>query len=375
MVMRVAADKATLIWARKRMRLPIERAAELLNCDPGLLSKIELGEVFPNATLFRRMSDVYVLPEATLLGVTQPMVRELPKDFRSFEGATVELSYETLLAIRSVELRQETLAFIADMDSALVAPNLPIYTLRDNPSKLGEDFRMQLGFPLIDQLRITVEQAFIRWRRLVEDMGVSVYVEPFGQDDSRGVSMYFNAFPAIIIDQREKNVGARNFTLFHEFCHLLIRQAGISNFSAKNSVEAFCNKFAASFLMPRKAIEAAFPYGALQNAEPSIAELNIAANKLCVTLSQLSLRIEDLGLVKQGYFNKTIKVIAPAIKKKKPAKVPYKYTYLSRYGNNLPETILSTLDRGTISAIEAGRILELSPANFANVRKVIKDRS
>ena len=141
------------------------------------------------------MSDVYVLPEATLLGVVQPETRDLPKDFRSFQGAAVALSYETIVAIRKVEARQEAIAFIAQMDHDLIAPNLPIHSLRENPSKLGDGFRQQLGFPLIDQLRMTAEQAFIRWRGLVEDLGISVYVEPFGQDQSRGVSMYFNAFP------------------------------------------------------------------------------------------------------------------------------------------------------------------------------------
>jgi transcriptional regulator with XRE-family HTH domain len=64
MVTRVAADKGVLKWARERNKLSIESAATLLKCNVSLLEKIEKGDLSPNATLFRRMSDVYVLPES-----------------------------------------------------------------------------------------------------------------------------------------------------------------------------------------------------------------------------------------------------------------------------------------------------------------------
>ena len=92
MVTRVAADKGVLKWARERNKLSIESAAALLKCNVSLLEKIEKGDLSPNATLFRRMSDVYVLPEATLLGLATPLERPLPRDFRSFDGAPIALS-------------------------------------------------------------------------------------------------------------------------------------------------------------------------------------------------------------------------------------------------------------------------------------------
>jgi transcriptional regulator with XRE-family HTH domain len=238
MVTRVAADHGVLKWAREHNKLSVESAAALLKCKPEQLIKIEDGDVQPHATLFRRMSDVYFVPEATLLGLVHPIERPLPRDFRSFDGAAVALSYETIRAIRNVEARQEALAFLAEIDDAIISPNLPIHSLKENPETLGAGFRQQLGFPIIDQLRLTAEQAFTKWRILVEDLGVSVYIEPLGEDDARGVSIFFNDFPAILVDQNEQLYGARSFTLVHEFCHILLRQAGISNFNSRNSVEA-----------------------------------------------------------------------------------------------------------------------------------------
>jgi Zn-dependent peptidase ImmA (M78 family) len=246
------------------------------------------------------MSSVYFLPEATLLGLATTDRRQLPRDFRSFEGTAVELSYETVAAIRKVEARQEALAYLAEIDGSIVAPNLPIHFLKEDAGKLGANFRQQLGFPIISQLRFRTEQAFTNWRILIEYLGVAVYIEPLGEDDSRGVSIFFNDFPAIVIDQNEKLFGARSFTLLHEFGHILLHQSGISNFNSRSTVERFCNKFAAAFLLPIEAVEAAFSREVLES-EPTIPQLEAAAKKLCVTISQLARRLEDLGRTKTGY--------------------------------------------------------------------------
>lgn len=376
MVTRVEADKGVLKWARDRLELSLERAAALLKCRPDVLTSIEDGDALPNAGLFRRMADVYLLPEATLLGLATPAERPLPHDFRSFEGAPVSLSYETIAAIRRVEARQEALAYLHDVDDSIVPPNLPIHSLKEDPEKLGAAFRTQLGFPIVDQLRLTSAQAFTRWRGLIEDFGIAVYIEPLGEDDSRGVSIFFNDFPAIVVDQNEKFAGARSFTLFHELGHLLVRQSGISNFNSRNTVERFCNHFAAAFLLPVEAIEAAFPTDVLESTEdPEISALGAMASKLCVTISQLALRLEELEFVQKGYYKRVVSVLRPPTPKKRGKGGPeYKYVYLSRYGHHLPDTVFGSLDRGAITPVEASRILEVSPHHFAPIRKVIKDR-
>lgn len=377
MVTRIPIVPRVIRWARERCNLTLAEAAERLSCDQNTLEKIEdeNDPTRPTATLFRKMSDVYLLPEATLLRATVPADRPLPKDFRSFDGNAVELSYDTISAIRNVEQRQESLARLAEIDAGIIAPNLPIHSLKENPDTLGANFRKQLGFKVVDQLQLSTEKAFLNWRILVENMGVSVYVEPFGEDDTRGASIYFNDFPAVIVDQTEKQYGARSFTLFHELCHLLIRQAGISDQKPKNSVEAFCNRFAAAFLMPTEAVRAVFDFESIKETEPTIEQLAFAAKKLCVTISQIALRLEQLGLAKPGYFRRVAgKLSPPTPKPKKESKVPYKYTYLSETGHNFPSTVFDSMNRGQITQLDASRILALSKDHFKSVQTVIDER-
>ena len=198
------------------------------------------------------------------------------------------------------------MARLAEVDEQVVAPELPIYTRAEDPERLGATFRREFGFSIVDQLSHTTEHAFMWLRLKIEDMGISVYVEPLGHDDFRGLSVFFNDFPAIVIDQHEKHVGARIFTLFHEYAHLLIRQTGISDHGWSSDLETFGNKFAAAFLMPPKAIRAVFEVPEKGLIDPSIDELSAGARKLCVTISQLALRLETLGFARGGRLLGTI---------------------------------------------------------------------
>src|SRR6202040_756339 len=124
---------------------------------------------------------------------------------------------------------------------------------------------------------------------------------------------------------------ARSFTLLHEFGHILLRQSGISSFNSRNTVERFCNQFAAAFLLPVEAVEAAFPREVLES-EPSILQLEAAAKKLCVTISQLARRLEDMGRAKTGYFNRVVSTLSPPVPQRPGKGGPdYKYVYLSRF--------------------------------------------
>lgn len=375
MVTRVPVDRETIIWARKRCNLSIDQAASLLKLEFDQLSKIENGDVLPSAALFRRMAAAYLLPEATLLGVVPANEQPLPKDFRSFEGSRVELSYETILAVRRVQARQEAIASLAELDDEIVAPEIPIHSLKENPDDLGASFRREFGFPIVDQLRQTTGKTFQRWRIMVEDLGVSVYVEPLGPDDSRGVSLFFNPFPAIIIDQNEKSTGARLFTLFHELGHLFVRQTGISNFSPRNQVERFCNRFAAAFLMPREAVEAVFDLTG-GKIEPDLDQLEYASRKLCVTISQLALRLEHLGYVDSGFYAGIARLLTPGpkVKSEKKSRPPWRYVYLSRFGHNLPSYVIGSLDRGQITKVEAARLMDAAPANIGQLRQTLAER-
>jgi Zn-dependent peptidase ImmA (M78 family)/transcriptional regulator with XRE-family HTH domain len=374
MVTRVPVAPAVISWAREACGLTLEGAAQKLDMRPDQLEKLENGEVLPSATVFRKMSATYLLPEATLLAARPPAVPTIPTDHRTFDGLRATISYATFKAIRRVQDRQRNLVELAEDDESLTPPTLPVYTLGEDPQKAGEAERARIGFAISTQLELSAEKAFMNWRLMLEDAGISVYTEDFPTTDARGVSLIEGGFPAIILSRNEKLPGARLFTLFHEYAHILTRSAGISDFNPKSAIETYCNKFAAAFLMPESALVTMFGPASAREAEPSLSRLTSVANALSVTISALALRLEETGRVTAGFYGRLKSLLAASTPPNAPGAVPQKYLIIGRIGHRYTDAVLTSMSNGYISPLEASRMLNAKPTYFSELRQVIDNR-
>jgi len=370
MVTRVATEPDVLKWARDACGLSIDGASQKLQFTKEYLEKVESGGVDPSVSLFRKMSNVYALPEATLLSATRPTLPSLPTDYRVFEGEAPTISYETILAVRRVRSRQEDIADLAEYSDDIKAPRVRACGMLDDEDRIAERERLQLKFSRTTQRRLTSQKIFLFIRMAIEEMGISIYFENFPLDDARGISLYDNDFPAIICNQNEKFNGARSFTILHEYCHLMLRMAGLSDHNRNNSVERFCNKFAAAFLLPKDDIKAYI----VEGVEPDMEALERIANKFGSTISQVALRLEDLDLVRVGYFHEVWSLIGSNIKKNRKGGPKYRYTVLANLGHNLTGIVLKSVSSGIIDKFEASRILQISPHHFGDITNAIKKR-
>jgi Zn-dependent peptidase ImmA (M78 family) len=73
--------------------------------------------------------------------------------------------------------------------------------------------------------------------------------------DARAFS-FADFLPYLIFINTSDTEGAKNFSLMHEFAHILLREEAICNdfksFNGTDPAETFCNRFAGSFLVPEK---------------------------------------------------------------------------------------------------------------------------
>jgi len=376
MVVRVPVNKDIIIWARKQNNLDLSEAAKKLRIKLPQLEKIENGEELPSATTFRKMSSVYYLAEATLLGESIPTLRELPKDHRTFDGTPTQLSHDTIVAIRKCQERQDSLIELFEMGINPITPHLPKCSLHDDPESIATQERERIGFPLSEQLKWTAGDCLTKWRTIVENLGVSVFVEDFPIKDARGISIYDNTCPVIILNQNEKLPSYRLFTLFHEYCHLLLRNAGISDFNRSSRLERFCNQFSAAFLLPIEGLKAVLSIQKGKFIEPEISELDEAAKKLKVSISCLALRLEECGFAPDNYYQKiSARLNKPTPAPNKNTPVPQQYLILSHLGQHYTDTVLRGVEGGQLSSLDASRLLNASPAWFPAVRETIEKRN
>ena len=365
----VPVSGAVITWAREFRGLSLEEAAELLRVTPQELENIETEVKQPSLTKFEKIAAVYKLPLATLFRRTPP--REPPPltDFRTFEGGPPRASFDFRVALSNVRTLQATLRKLLADDDDFLGAQLRRYDVRNTPFEQGAAERRALGVTVQQQLRWPVGTGFRHWRAVIERVGVAVYLQKFDLRDCRGTALLEDSeIPAILINKMEDSDNARSYTLIHEYAHLLIRQPGISDLNRRNPVEAWCNRFAAAFLMPVEALRQVLPRWPDRPHDWDDGTIREAARALKVSAQALAIRLEELGRAHEGLNRRFIvRPNAPA----NPARVQYVVRRLSEMGGRYTSSVIGALDRDVIDEVSATQALALKPRYLEDARAYV----
>jgi len=374
----VAVSGNVLKWAREFRGLEIDAAAEKLKLESGDLAAIEEKEETEIALgMFEKFASAYRLPQSTLFRSTPPKQPKFPSEHRTLDGRSPKHSFEYSVALSNIRSLQLTLTNLSQDDEEFVWPRLPVYSRAEtDPTQIGERERRHSDISFEDQLGWKPSKAFNYWRSYFEQKGIVVYLQKFELGDCRGFSIRDEGQPpAIVINKSEENDRARIFTLIHEYAHLVIDEPGTSDLDSRNPVEAYCNKFAAAFLMPRDALKELIGTWPNEQIEWQDSKIKFMAGRLKVSQRALALRLEELGLARKG-FNQRFNW-APM---KKPRRSDsggggdYIKTRLSELGSRYTGAIIDAMDRGTITTFDASSALGLGEQHFPAVRDYVVGR-
>ena len=250
----VDVNPAVLRWARETGGYSAEEAGDRV-ADPQTLEAWESGKDRPTWTSLVKLAKLYKRPVAALLLPLPPGEPPLPPDFRTLPAGDMKLSPSTRLAIRTARwLAGKAAGLEAQLDrtSRFEGPKARLSTA---PERVAETCRELLGIPLAEQIEWQSSyQAFRLWRAAVEAQNVLVFQAGMPVAEVRGFSLFESGKAVIVLNQTDA-VNARIFTLFHEFCHLLLAEPGIclpeeGNVADARKPETFCNRFAAALLIP-----------------------------------------------------------------------------------------------------------------------------
>lgn len=365
----VPVSPALLRWAREYRGLSESEAAKRLGMSLENLRAYEEGQRLPTVTAFENFATKYKLPQATLFRSSPPKLPPSPVDFRTLGGVRSVGSFEYQIALSEVRSLLAELRRIAADDEEFKKPELPQFSQSDDPERVGALERTRIGPTVDEQLSWQPGEAFRRWRALVEKQRVSVFLKKYPWSDSRGFSLYdFPETPAIVVNKNEDAEVARSFSLLHEYAHLLIRRPGVSDHNPSNPVESFCNRFAASFLMPDAALRRVLPYWPNRPVEWDRSSILSWSRKLKVSQPALALRLEQAGLAPVGFYARYSRPNQAPPQKRTDGKPSYVTTRLSELGGNYPTMIMDALDRRIISDVTAVEALGLRSEHFERVR-------
>jgi Zn-dependent peptidase ImmA (M78 family)/DNA-binding XRE family transcriptional regulator len=362
-------DPLVLRWARETSGVTPEDAAKRVGVSASTFSEWESVESSLRLSQLRALANYFKRPLAALLLPEPPPEPALPSDFRSLPGHQSRFDRATRLAIRKAT-RLRSVA--TDLMHALHRETVPLLEgikLSEDPERVAERERHKLGVTIEEQLQWkSPYQALRRWRGAVESRNVLVLQLSIPVDDARGFSLS-DEEPFVIVVSSSDAVHARIFTVFHEYAHLLLRNPGIClpkpDLHAAGpyaAIEQWCNRFAAAFLVPAKAMRSLLETDGRIDSDTGLVDLmRKGETRFRVSQQVVLRRIFDAGLVSRSAFQRQMKRLLahqPA-RKAKGGRVEPARKCLAEHGHLFTSLVLEGKAAGMVNYADVADYLDL----------------
>jgi Zn-dependent peptidase ImmA (M78 family) len=244
-----------------------------------------------------------------------------------------------------------------------------------NPEGLAQNYRETFSLSKEKQTKFKNSYEFFNYlRSFLEDLNILVLQLSMPVEDARGFVL-MDENPIVIVVNTKDTIEARLFSLMHEFAHILLGESVIDlpdvTHSNRNNVEAWCNTFAAAFLLP-------------SHISKEIFEINQRSLTDTGTLNKLSARYKVskavllVSMLKEGYIPKSkyeeiierykpLQLPIKRVKGKKSGSVPSDKKCLAEVGNKFVSLVAHNFDRDFITYSDALNYLSIKSKSFEKV--------
>jgi len=300
----VQVNPEVLRWARESAGIDLAGIAKRLNTKQETVEAWEKGTKQPTLATLERLAVVLRRPLAAFFLPSPPVEAPIPTDFRTLPAEqALPLSAKTRIAIRRAQRLQSLAAELLGEMGEAVEPIVGSATIGDDAEDLATVVRKELGVSTRKQAdwRDSTE-AFRAWRAVLEMRGVMVFQSSMPLEETRGLSLAEKSPPAIVINTQDAP-NAKNFTLFHEYAHLLLHKGGLCLWREAQGAEGlpterFCNHFAGAILLPKEALLSEDRIRRLRRPdEISDLDLDETAKKYKVSKQVVWRRMQIAGLI------------------------------------------------------------------------------
>ena len=259
----VAVTESVLAWALQRADRSYEEAVEKFPKLGAWLS----GDALPSLRELEKFASFTHVSLGALI-MPEPPDEALPiADMRTRESAAIERPSGNLLdTISRYQQFQDWYHDYAREQGAEKLPFLGSASVQDAPRAVARRVRSLLH---LDHVSATGTQ---QWRHdlvaALEGVGVLVMrsgvvgtsnTRKLSTREFRGFSLYDDIAPLIFVNVADEPYSAQNFTLLHEFAHLLLGHSALSGgdrLLGGTGEEAWCNRIAACVLLPDEVLKA-----------------------------------------------------------------------------------------------------------------------
>lgn len=306
------ATPAVIKWAIEESGYSIPEVAEQIGAGEQLALWLS-GSGLPTYGQIDSLAKLLKRPPATFLLPQPPPDERHAIQFRHPPDAEGRhLNPAERVCLRESRRLQKGVSWV--LEQLEVSPvQLPKFDTKSDPELAGARLRELLSVREKTQLEIwtNASQAQAGWRHALEATGVLVFLLSMGKESARGFSSWDARAPVVAINT-VWNQQARVFSMLHELGHLVTRtdsaciEGAYRHRSGGDPVERWCEQFAASVLMPWKAVERVLEARCGWERGSQITDIGIAAKlsrRFKVSLKAAVLRLITGGLAKWSLFH------------------------------------------------------------------------
>lgn len=355
----VAVTQSVLAWALQRADRSYEKTVKKFPKLGAWLS----GDALPSLRELEKFASFTHVSLGALI-MPEPPDETLPiADMRTRDSKVIERPSGNLLdTIDRYQQFQDWYHDYAREQGAQKLPFLGSVSTQDNPYMVAHRVRELL---LLDRVNATSPD---QWRRdivkALEDVGVLVMMSgivgnnthrPLSTDEFRGFCLYDVLAPLIFVNLAGESYGAQNFTLVHEFAHLLAGHSALSggdHLLGGTSEEAWCNRVAALALLPDDAL-AAF------DAAQSVQDYRVAARRFGVSAEVALHRLYGARRIDEERYGALLEAVRAdyGSEKRHTGGGNYYNTLTTRLGRPLATAIVTSTLEGRMGFTEGFRMI------------------
>jgi Zn-dependent peptidase ImmA (M78 family) len=366
----IAVNGDVITWARERAGLTPEEAAQKFP----KIAAWEAGTASPSYPQLESMADEFRIPIAVFFFPERPNVLRIEETFRTLpdtEFARLPRRIQFLLRkAKAFQLGLYELTQGRNPAERLITRDVE-FTVRMSPDTMAARVRDYLGISLDRQMAWRdADEALKEWRQTLHRVGIFVFKDAFREESFSGFSLYDDAFPIIYVNNSAAKT-RQIFTLFHELGHLLFRTSGIDPLDDQyverlperpRHIEVLCNRFAAQFLLPEKAFEAAFA-----GQRPTEQTAETLAGRFHVSREFIFRKFLDRNLITQEDYGRAARKWA-AQKQKGSGGDPY-WSKLAYLGRDYVALAFNQYHQNRIDETQLGEYLDMKPKNVGTLEE------
>lgn len=355
----VAVTQSVLAWALQRADRSYEETVKKFPTFGDWLS----GDCLPSLRELEKFASFTHVSLGALI-MPEPPDETLPiADMRTRESAAIERPSGNLLdTIGRYQQFQDWYHDYAREQGAEKLSFLGSASVQDSPRVIARRVRSLLQ---LDHVSVTGTQ---QWRHdivaALEGVGVLVMrsgvvgasnTRKLSTREFRGFSLYDDIAPLIFVNVADEPFSAQNFTLLHEFAHLLLGHSALSGgdrLLGGTGEEAWCNRVAACVLLPDEALTAF-------NEATTVQDYRALARRFGVSAEVVLHRLHGARRIDEERYGELLEAVRADYggEKRRSGGGNYYNTLTARLGRSFATAIVTSTLEGRTGFTESFRMI------------------